>query len=139
AKLSAEGRIAANRFGLGLRPDALAAIAPDPRGWLREQVQAPYTPPRLFAKLPHSGDLLSQFIAANKQKDKDKGKAMRRAAKAGFTQEVALRMLHAVQTDKPFLERLVQFWGNHFNVSVKNAQLNNTIAGYEREAIRPHV
>ena len=30
--------IAANRFGFGAKPGELAAIAPDPRGWLRQQL-----------------------------------------------------------------------------------------------------
>lgn len=36
-----EAAIAANRFGLGARPGDLPAIAPDPQGWLLDQLQGP--------------------------------------------------------------------------------------------------
>ena len=52
-----QAAIAASRFGLGPRPGDLAAIAPDPKGWLRLQLQqAPVMPQRLQT-FPGSAEL----------------------------------------------------------------------------------
>ncbi|HEU4617209.1 MAG TPA: DUF1800 domain-containing protein [Gammaproteobacteria bacterium] len=49
------------------------------------------------------------------------------------------RYRRAVETDAPFVERLVHFWSNHFAISA-DKKLLGAIAGlYEEEAIRPHV
>jgi uncharacterized protein (DUF1800 family) len=49
------------------------------------------------------------------------------------------RHRRAIETEQPFIERLVQFWSNHFAVSA-DKQLVGPLAGlYEQEAIRPHV
>lgn len=139
AKLSAQARIAANRFGLGLRPDEATRIASDPKAWLHAQADAPFRMPDVFAKQPKSGYLLPQFLEMNNAKNQEGLKTLRRAAKDALLTETALRMLHAVQTPASFHERLVHFWSNHFSVSTKSAQVVNVISGYEREAIRPHV
>ena len=39
----------------------------------------------------------------------------------------------------PFLERLTQFWSNHFAVSVDKIAVLGLAGAMEREAIRPHV
>jgi len=44
-----------------------------------------------------------------------------------------------VSTDRPFLERLTQFWSNHFAVSVDKIVVLGLAGAMEREAIRPHV
>jgi uncharacterized protein (DUF1800 family) len=55
------------------------------------------------------------------------------------------KLLRAVYSDRQLEEVLVDFWFNHFNVyESKNVQLVNNayralLAGYERDAIRPHV
>ncbi len=61
---------------------------------------------------------------------------MRREA---FLQEATARLERAVTTDHPFLERLVQFWSNHFCVSAQKVPVVALAGSYEREAIRPHV
>ncbi|MCB1509668.1 MAG: DUF1800 domain-containing protein [Hyphomicrobiaceae bacterium] len=54
--------------------------------------------------------------------------------------EFAARVNRTLETEAPFLERLVQFWSNHFCVSAARGLLVRVTAGaYEREAIRPHV
>ena len=42
-------------------------------------------------------------------------------------------------TERPFLERLSQFWANHFAVSIDKQLLAGPAGSFEREAIRPHV
>ncbi len=49
------------------------------------------------------------------------------------------RLRLAATTDRPFLERITQFWSNHFAVSVDKAIVLGVAGSYEREAIRPHV
>jgi uncharacterized protein (DUF1800 family) len=44
-----------------------------------------------------------------------------------------------VTTERPFLERLTQFWTNHFAVSVDKVVVLGVAGAMEREAIRPHV
>jgi uncharacterized protein (DUF1800 family) len=51
--------------------------------------------------------------------------------------EVKARLDAAFDADIGFAERLVWFWSNHFCVST--VVVYNMAAGYEREAIRPHV
>jgi len=44
-----------------------------------------------------------------------------------------------VTTDRPLIERLTQFWTNHFALSVDKQLLTGLAGSFEREAIRPHV
>ena len=48
-------------------------------------------------------------------------------------------MQQAVSTERPLIERLTQFWTNHFAVSVDKQLLAGLAGSFEREAIRPHV
>ena len=57
-----------------------------------------------------------------------------------FQDKSAARVSHAASTDAPFVERLVQFWSNHFCISAsKGPGVRIMAGGFEREAIRPHV
>lgn len=57
-----------------------------------------------------------------------------------FRAEVAARFSRQATTDDGLAERLVNFWSNHFAVSVGKGNNLRVLAGaYEREAIRPHV
>jgi len=146
--------IAANRFGLGARPGELSLIGADARGWLRAQLQAP--PPALAAAdLRSSAQTLSQALALRREIQ-----AQRRAqsANAGvnagedpaqqrlpqflrpiYTAEVSARLQQSVSTERPLLERLTQFWTNHFAISIDKQFLAGLAGSFEREAIRPRV
>jgi uncharacterized protein (DUF1800 family) len=54
-----------------------------------------------------------------------------------FLKEVKARLDASFDADIGFAERLVWFWSNHFCVSTFSVY--NMAAGYEREAIRPHI
>jgi len=56
-----------------------------------------------------------------------------------YLSEGAARMRVAAGSDTPLYERLVQFWSNHFTVSVARPQVLAIAGAFEREAIRPHV
>ena len=56
-----------------------------------------------------------------------------------YVSEATARLQQAVSTERPWVERLTQFWANHFAVSVDKQLLAGLAGGFEREAIRPHV
>ena len=56
-----------------------------------------------------------------------------------YMEQVNERNRRAIETDQPFVERLVQFWSNHFAVSADKALVGPIAGLYEQEAIRPHV
>jgi uncharacterized protein (DUF1800 family) len=150
--------IAANRFGLGARPGELAAIGDDARGWLRAQLLAP--PPLLAsAQLRSSAQILADALEL--RRERQAARQAQAAASAGgsdaaaaqndaqqklpqflrpiYVTEATARFGQAVATDRPLLERLTQFWTNHFAVSIDKQFLAGVAGSFEREAIRPHV
>ncbi|MBT2748525.1 MULTISPECIES: DUF1800 domain-containing protein [unclassified Lysobacter] len=67
------------------------------------------------------------------------GQAMLRDLRRQQLNEFAARYRHAARTQAPFVERLTQFWSNHFAVSIDKSNARLYAASMEREAIRPHV
>jgi uncharacterized protein (DUF1800 family) len=148
----AAAAIAANRFGLGARPGELAAIGGDGRDWLRAQLKG--SPPVLAdAQLRPSAEILVQgqhlrreIEEAKKSARADAGDAaMADLMKVGqylkpiYVSEATARLAQAVATERAFVERLTQFWANHFAVSIDKQLLAGLAGSFEREAIRPHV
>ena len=144
--------IAANRFGLGARPGELALIGGDAHEWLRAQLRAP-APALAAPGLSSSAQILAQALELRRE-----SRAQREAQSAGsagapedtvqrlpqylrpiYTLEVTARLQHAVSTERPFLERLTQFWANHFAISIDKLFITGLAGSFEREAIRPHV
>jgi uncharacterized protein (DUF1800 family) len=155
--------IAANRFGLGARPGELASIGDDPRAWLTAQLKGS-APQISVAGLRSSSDILSETLELRREqrqmrKENGGGKGLKAAAETPedtqaavqkllklpklyrpiYIDEVSARLAHAVDTDRPFVERLTQFWTNHFAVSVDKIAVLGLAGTLEREAIRPHV
>jgi uncharacterized protein (DUF1800 family) len=52
---------------------------------------------------------------------------------------MAARYALGFTTEKPFAERLVRFWSNHFVVSAQNPRATTLVGAFEREAIRPNI
>jgi uncharacterized protein (DUF1800 family) len=147
--------IAANRFGLGSRPGELDAIGGNGRDWLRAQLKD--SPPRLAdAQLRTSSDILVETldlrreIRASKQAAASADATGAQAAAAVlmkvpqllrpiYIEEATARFKEAVSTDRPFVERLTQFWTNHFAVSIDKNVVLGLAGSLEREAIRPNV
>lgn len=141
---------AANRFGLGARGDEIARIGGDPRGWLLAQLAARDRDDP-FAGLPASSDYLDQYRGyllqrramreqQGSSKEGDAGQANGRGElRRAQQREFVLRQRHAVLATRPFAERLVRFWSNHFAISVDKFQASLFAAPMEREAIRPHL
>src|ERR1700704_1119154 len=141
--------IAANRFGLGARPGDLAAIGGDGRDWLRAQLRA--GPPALSdPQLRPSQEILAQALELRQEIRAGRKSGPDDAAAAAlqrlpqflrpiYLSEASARFREAVSTDRPLIERLTQFWCNHFAVSVDKQLLTGLAGSFEREAIRPHV
>lgn len=156
--------IAANRFGLGARPGELAAIGGSGPDWLRAQLDGP-APEITDDGLQGSAGILTQVyglrrtIRAERMRSAgvDDGANAGNGSAAGsaaairafkklpqlirpiYLAEAGARFRQSVSTDRPFVERLAQFWSNHFAVSVDKGVLPALAGSYEREAIRPYV
>jgi uncharacterized protein (DUF1800 family) len=149
--------IAANRFGLGARPGELASIGAGGPDWLRAQLLDP--PPLLAAAaLRSSQQILGEALELRRAIQAERrtlantsGNAAEPAAADAvlqklpqflrpiYTAEVTARLSWAVSTERPFVERLTQFWSNHFALSIDKQFLSGLAGSFEREAIRPHV
>lgn len=152
--------IAANRFGLGARPGELAAIGGSGPDWLRSQLDG-RAPQIADQGLQSSASILTQLddlrrairaervspAGGNDRARSDAGSAAAIGALEKLPQlirpiylaEAGARFRQSVATDRPFVERLTQFWANHFAVSVDKSVLAALAGSYEREAIRPYV
>jgi len=128
--------IATTRFGFGAAPGELNAIASDPRGWLKQQLIAPVQAP---GGTPSSVQLAA-FFKAQQQKATDPAgaQAFMNQMRDTFKSDVVQRTLNAAASTTPFRERLVQFWSNHFSVSIQRSFVTPVATGFENEAIRPN-
>ena len=149
---SVAAAIAVNRFGLGARPGELARVEKDPRGWLEKQLK---DSPPVLEGLKSSSAILKEALEVRREivdarRDKkggevDSGKALSAAVKLPaiyrpvYIDEAFARFSHAVSTERPFLERITQFWSNHFAVSIDKIVVLGIAGAMEREAIRPNV
>jgi uncharacterized protein (DUF1800 family) len=148
--MSLEGAIAAHRFGLGARPGEIARASADPKAWLMGQIDTPAPQPVSVDGQPLQN--AAQLIEADHQFKADKFMAKGRATpddpKAGkiqnarqqqYMRELVARYALGFTTERPFAERLVWFWSNHFTVSAQHGPTAIYVGAFEREAIRPHI
>jgi uncharacterized protein (DUF1800 family) len=144
--------IAVNRFGLGARPGELGTISGDARDWLRAQLKD--APPQITdAQLRASSEILVETLDLRReirdarQQTVGAGDAAQNAVlmkvpqllRPIYVSEATARFRQAVTTDRAFVERLTQFWTNHFAVSVDKNLVLGLAGSLEREAIRPNV
>jgi uncharacterized protein (DUF1800 family) len=140
--------IAVLRFGLGARPGELAAAASDPRAWLQAQIRGPAVRAGSTALAP-SNEIFEAVMAAREQRRaerldgaadlKARGALLRNAYQPHYRTQVLARAESAALTARPFAERLVHFWANHFAVSADKGAIFGLAGTLENEAIRPHV
>ena len=144
--------IAVLRFGLGARPGDLPAAAHDPRAWLTAQLKGAL---QLAGSTPlaPSEQIFTELLAAREQRQEmrreaaassaanpaDKFNPVRDAYLPHYRAQVLARAQSASLTTRPFAERLVHFWTNHFAVSADKAADFGVAGTLENEAIRPHV
>ena len=154
--------IAVLRFGLGAKPGDLAAAAGDPKRWLTSQLQGP-VPLAVDTVLTPSDQIFAALLAAREEKkdlqreaarempagavtadaaapaNKVAFNAIREAYLPHYRAQVLTRAQSAALTTRPFAERLVHFWSNHFAVSADKGVVYGLAGSLENEAIRPHV
>jgi len=152
---SEKSAIAANRFGLGARPGDAMEIGHDAAGWLRAQLEdaaatvpKPARRPASAATLEEVTELriarqqLQRLRAQSDQPleiDRDMLREYAQFIGSQYRVQASQRCIDAIESDRPFVERLVHFWANHFAVSVEKQPLGAIAVQYEDEAIRPHV
>ncbi len=151
-----EQSIALNRFGLGARGDD--APPENPRRWLLGQFDRYDPNPAALRDRPGSKAAAADFLhyrlnlrgalRGTDQVDslEEAGEDLQQVLRGYFGKvrdkyfaDVAARGQVAIDSDTPFVERMVHFWSNHFAVSVAKRQVSGLVAPYEFEAIRPHV
>jgi uncharacterized protein (DUF1800 family) len=160
--LTAAASIAANRFGLGARPGDGKLIGDDPRGWLAAQLE----PERAAAKPAGSPASAQALIEARELRAARQAAAQVRAnfqtrpgdapppspgideqairevgqfVREHYMAQADERHRLAIDAERPFVERLVHFWSNHFAISADKLIVSPIAGLYEQEAIRPHV
>lgn len=144
--------IAATRFGLGAKHGEFALLSSDPRGWLAAQLDKRYLAQTALADTRSTMEtvrrLREQIMARREEKragSENPGKAQEKLKEAllelrqDYIEQIAARTRATANAPAPFLERLVQFWSNHFTVSTTKKQDMALVSVFEREAIRPHV
>ena len=126
---------ALNRFGLGRR--GIEPLPSDPAAWLAEQLDG--QDPRLATPEPSAA---TAFAVITKEDAYNRNPEGPRPEFIGtrFRADLAAAMAQAISTDRPFRERLVLFWANHFTVSARaGGRVLAQLGAYVQEAIRPHV
>lgn len=131
--------IALNRFGLGIGPNESGAAEADAREWVRRQIVRDQPVPVALRRFPDSASILKDIHEARQAGPEELRKATRRHYRETFRPEIAARARHMIASERPFAERMVLFWSNHFTVSRTKAIIGPALPAYEREAIRPHV
>lgn len=133
------------RFGLGATSQTLAAEAHalenQPEHWLRSQL-GPAAPLATTA----SKQAVAQFFVnrqQNKRQDqalpKDSRQLPRQLLLSSYLEDTTQRINLQINSRKPFSERQVLFWSNHFTVALGKPPLLAWVNVFEAEAIRPHL
>src|ERR1700677_2064457 len=146
-----QAEIAVLRFGLGARPGDLAAASAEPRAWLLSQIKGP-VPLAVNSPLAPSDQIFASLMQARDERQKMKQasatespdakvafNAIREAYQPHYRAQVLARAQSAAATDRPFAERLVHFWSNHFAISADKGVVFGLAGTLENEAIRRHV
>lgn len=131
---------AENRFGLGARPDH--GVPGNPRPWLEAQLDRFEPRPPQIAAAGDSSAVIRRLIDYREQRRAEKpgdNAASRRAMREAFATQALARISEAVETQTPFMERLVAFWSNHFAISVNKPVVRGLGGLIEFEAIRPNL
>jgi uncharacterized protein (DUF1800 family) len=135
--------LAAHRFGLG--EPKLDAVATDPAAWLRGQIgpgDAPIGGPfpttvQALAAYSEQKVPISRLLDTGKPGAADSAPAFE--LREIVDDDLQSRLATAVGTRRPFAERLVLFWANHFSVSINKGPVRGLAGALEREAIRPNI
>jgi len=131
--------LAVARFGLGARPGELDIAARDPQGWVAAQLNGGAEIPARLARFGDGATRAGELAMRFGRDPAGVARLLQREHRTAYLDEASARVLVHVETDRPFHEHLVQFWSNHFTVSVQRPAVLALAGPFEREAIRPHV
>ena len=81
----------------------------------------------------------ARVLQARQDGSESVGRLLRGDMRDAYQADAAARTRAAIVSDAPYLERLVQFWSNHFTASAIKPVILGVVGPYEAEAIRPHV
>jgi uncharacterized protein (DUF1800 family) len=147
--MSIEGAIAVHRFGLGARSGEIERASRDPKAWLLSQINTAADQPLPLngGAFKNGGELVVEMLQYQRDRARERHsggggdpvKLFFKIKAQQFQDELAARYAHGFATDRPFAERLVWFWSNHFVVSAQNPRATTLVGAFEREAIRPHI
>jgi uncharacterized protein (DUF1800 family) len=147
---------AAHRFGLG-EPD-LHTVGPDAQAWLLAQL-GPAEAQR-GSGLVNGAEGVRLYAQFLQRQRRPQAAQMQPAAMAetgmpamapaanfvpyeplrrAVQDDTRARLATAASSQRPFAERLVLFWANHFTVSLVKNSTRGLVGAFEREAIRPHI
>lgn len=150
--MKSETAIAANRFGLGVRPDGPAMS----KAALLAQIDRYDPRPTAIAALPTRATLIQSLRELRELQQEKKAEAAastdddtamaekvlgnyRKALRDHYTEAVNARLQIAIASENDFAERLVHFWSNHFAVSIDKVAVTALAGNYEFDAIRPNI
>jgi len=144
--------IATHRFGYGTSLSDIEAIGGEPKAWLEQQIRRDQVVPDFFKPLLTSEQAMKRLEPLLKMKKElkkekrfsteEKQKIIKKEIKNTINnrmKEVLYRTQWAMQTQTPFVERMVHFWSNHFTVSTTQKGVAPFAGSFEREAIRPYI
>jgi uncharacterized protein (DUF1800 family) len=147
--MTLEGAIAVHRFGLGARAQEIEQASRDPRAWLMAQLNGPADQPQPLddQAFMNGGALVADMVEYQKERAREKRmgtgedpvKMFFKNRVQIYNREMAARYALGFTTERPFVERLVRFWSNHFVVSAQNPRATTFVGAFEREAIRPYI
>lgn len=160
---TATAATAAHRFGLGEAD--LHTVGSEPASWLLAQLGPADAQRgnglvgaaegvRLYAQFlqrqrsRREGEAAAAQPVAMNESAMAPGAAMPAAAanvvpyeplRRAVQDDTRARLATAASSTRPFAERLVLFWANHFTVSLAKNSTRGLVGAFEREAIRPHI
>ena len=146
--------IALNRFGLGYRRGD--PLPRDAKEWLLRQIGDYRPAPPALQATEYDAGFIRRIVAeaaqiqAERREAEARGlgdspemqarrEALIRKLREGLFSDVTLRARLALESDTPFMERMVHFWANHFAVSSDKDRMQSLAGPFEFGAIRPHV
>ncbi len=129
--------IATHRFGLGPSPGDLEQVKTDPESWILRQIGIETSVS--FLSSVEVLDLQSQNRQARISENQELRQQINQQMRAASIADAAARTRLAIDSDTPFVERLVHFWSNHFAISVDKAAIVGMGGSFEGEAIRPNI
>ncbi len=150
-----------NRLAYGPSASDLEAIRQiGPAAWIERQLHPDWIPDdAVTAKLrgfptivQSTSELLAAFpplqvqarLAGINPANSDAREIIEAISKEDLPRQIGVeligaKLVRAVESKRQLQEVLVDFWFNHFNVSVDKGQVKWMATSYERDAIRPHL